>query len=132
MFTLEGRGMLAMNKNDNLVCQKYCPNPDRIEEVKKKKLAEETIHKLSNTFKVLGDPTRLKIISALAKQELCVCDISELLEMTQSAISHQLRKLRDMNLVKCRKEGRIVYYSLDDHHILQLFCQGLDHVMEKR
>jgi DNA-binding transcriptional ArsR family regulator len=121
-----------MSKKDILICQEYCPNLNRIAEVKDQELAEDTIQRLGDTFKVLGDPTRLKIINALANQELCVCDISELLKMTQSAISHQLRKLRDLNLVKYRKEGRTVYYSLDDHHILQLFCQGLDHVMEER
>lgn len=121
-----------MNSEDIVICQEYCPNFKRIEEVKEKELSENIIGRLADTFKVLGDPTRLKIINALANKELCVCDISELLDMTQSAISHQLRKLRDMNLVKYRKEGRVVYYSLDDHHILQLFCQGLDHVMEER
>ncbi len=121
-----------MNKNDVLTCQEYCPNSDRIEAVRNQDLSEKTIQRLSDTFKVLGDPTRLKIINALTKRELCVCDISELLDMTQSAISHQLRKLRDMKLVKYRKEGRTVYYSLDDQHILHLFCQGLDHVLEER
>ncbi|KXS40511.1 MULTISPECIES: ArsR/SmtB family transcription factor [unclassified Candidatus Frackibacter] len=115
---------------DILTCQEYCPNFKNIKELKNKELSEDIIQKLAATFKVLGDPTRIKIINILANKELCVCDISELLDMTQSAISHQLRKLRDLNLVKYRKEGRVVYYSLDDHHILQLFNQGLEHVME--
>ncbi|SJZ83592.1 ArsR/SmtB family transcription factor [Selenihalanaerobacter shriftii] len=119
-----------MKDTDILVCQEYCPNLKNIKELKNKKLSEDIIQQLAATFKVLGDPTRIKIINILANKELCVCDISELLGMTQSAISHQLRKLRDSNLVKYRKEGRVVYYSLDDHHILQLFNQGLEHVME--
>jgi len=119
-----------MEDKDILVCQEYCPNFKNIKELKNKELSEDIIQKLAATFKVLGDPTRIKIINILANKELCVCDISELLDMTQSAISHQLRKLRDLNLVKYRKEGRVVYYSLDDHHILQLFNQGLEHVME--
>lgn len=122
-----------MDNNDNvLTCQEYCPNLQNVKEVKSKELSEDIIQELAATFKILGDPTRIKIINALANKELCVCDISELLDMTQSAISHQLRKLRDLNLVKYRKEGRIVYYSLDDHHILRLFNQGLEHVMEDK
>ncbi|TDX53306.1 ArsR/SmtB family transcription factor [Orenia marismortui] len=118
--------------DEDLVCQEYCPHKKVIMTLKKKELSEDIIELLAATFKVLGDPTRIKIIHALANQELCVCDISELLNISQSAISHQLRKLRDLNLVKYRKEGRIVYYSLDDYHIVQLFNQGLEHVLEGR
>ena len=121
-----------MTSDDKLICQKYCPNLKNIEELQSKELSEDIVKKLATTFKVLGDPTRIRIINALANKELCVCDISELLDMSQSAISHQLRKLRDLNLVKYRKVGRIVYYSLDDYHILQLFSQGLEHVKEDR
>ncbi|MFO7819277.1 MAG: metalloregulator ArsR/SmtB family transcription factor [Halanaerobacter sp.] len=121
-----------MEDEDLLVCEEYCPNLKRIEEVKSEELTEDATEKLADTFKVLSDPTRIKIINALANKELCVCDISELLEMSQSAISHQLRKLREAKLVKHRKEGRTVYYSLDDYHIFQLFSQGLAHVLEDR
>ena len=121
--------MNARNR-DTEVCQQYCPHWDKIENLEGEKLREEELKKLSSTFKVLGDPTRLKIINALARDELCVCDISELLDISQSAISHQLKKLRDLDLVKFRKEGREVYYSLSDQHIMQLFCQGLNHVRE--
>ena len=113
-----------------LICQEYCPHFQQIEELKSQKLPEEITTTLAETFKVLSTPTRIKIINALAQKELCVCDISELLDISQSAISHQLKKLRELKLVKYRKEGRIVYYSLDDDHILQLFAQGLAHVME--
>ncbi|MFW5985475.1 MAG: ArsR/SmtB family transcription factor [Halanaerobiaceae bacterium] len=115
-----------------LICQEYCPNFQRIEEVESEELPEGITRRLADTFKVLSTPTRIKIINALANKELCVCDISELLDMSQSAISHQLKKLRELKLVKYRKEGRSVYYSLDDDHILQLFAQGLAHVLEEK
>lgn len=94
-----------------------------------RQLSEEIYQRLAETFKTFGDPTRIKIIHALSQTELCVCDLAELLEMSQSAISHQLRVLRNHRLVKYRKEGRVVYYSLDDEHIVLLFNQGLQHVL---
>jgi len=118
-----------MEEKDTL-CQEYCPNWERIQAAESDELSEAEVDSLADLFKVLGDPTRIKIINAIAKRELCVCDISEVVSMSQSAISHQLKKLREYNLVKYRKEGRIVYYSLKDNHILQLFCQGLSHVRE--
>ncbi|AZR72634.1 hypothetical protein BBF96_04060 [Anoxybacter fermentans] len=93
------------------------------------KIDEETYQHLAEIFKTLSDPTRIKIIHALSQTELCVCDLAELLNMSQSAVSHQLRILRNHRLVKYRKEGRTVFYSLDDEHILLLFNQGLCHVM---
>jgi len=110
-------------------CDIYCVNEEKVEKARQKMLQDEVSVRLAETFKVLGDPTRVKIISALANTELCVCDISTLLEMSQSAISHQLRVLRNLRLVKFRKEGKIVYYSLDDKHILNLFREGLQHVL---
>lgn len=91
-------------------------------------MEDEKANELSQIFKALGDPTRLKIIELLSHGELCVLDISEGLNMTQSAISHQLRTLRNLRLVKYRKEGKQVIYSLDDEHVLKLFEQGLEHV----
>nr|WP_230869803.1 metalloregulator ArsR/SmtB family transcription factor [Iocasia fonsfrigidae] len=96
------------------------------------KLKEDVVYDLAEIFKTIGDPTRIKILYALKERELCVCDLSELLEMSSSAISHQLRVLRNNKLVKFRKEGRSVYYSLDDDHVLTLFCQGLEHVLEDK
>ncbi|GAB6139079.1 ArsR/SmtB family transcription factor [Halanaerobaculum tunisiense] len=119
-------------EDDVLLCEEYCPHRKTITEVQDKELSAAITDRLAATFKVLSDPTRIRIINALANKELCVCDISELLEMSQSAISHQLRRLRELNLVKYRKEGRIVYYSLDDDHILKLFNQGLEHVLEEQ
>jgi DNA-binding transcriptional ArsR family regulator len=91
---------------------------------------EERVVSLSETFKVLSDPTRLKIVLALSKQELCVFDIAELLKVTESAISHQLRLLKTLRLVKYRKEGKMVFYSLDDEHIEDLIRIASRHVAE--
>jgi ArsR family transcriptional regulator len=84
--------------------------------------------RLADTFKALADPTRVRIISVLLHTELCVCDLAATLGMTQSAISHQLSLMRGMRLVKSRKDGRMVYYTLDDEHIRDLFRQGLEHI----
>lgn len=99
------------------------------ENKKSKKLLSDTeSEELSQIFKALGDPTRLKIINLLSQGELCVFHISEALEMTQSAISHQLRILRNLRLVKFKKEGKKAIYSLDDSHVFSLFEQGLEHI----
>ncbi|MCC7355086.1 MAG: winged helix-turn-helix transcriptional regulator [Anaerolineae bacterium] len=87
---------------------------------------------MAETFQALSDPTRVRIISTLAQQELCVCDLAAVLGMSQSAISHQLRLLRVMGLVRHRKEGRMVYYVLDDEHIQHLFQEGLEHARHGR
>lgn len=92
---------------------------------------EETLYDLAELFKVFGDTTRVKILCALFHSEMCVCDIAALLGMTQSAISHQLRVLKQARLVKYRKEGKVVYYSLDDEHIKHIFDQGINHVTEE-
>ncbi len=91
-------------------------------------LSHENIIELSKIFKALGDPTRLRIIEGLSREELCVCEIAELLNMNQSAISHQLRVLRNLRLVKYRRQGKQAIYSLDDDHVLELFNQGLEHI----
>jgi len=101
---------------------------DVVERVRSKMPETEQLYDLSELFKSLGDQTRLKILFALSKEEMCVCDIASLLDMTQSAISHQLRVLRNSRLVKYTKHGKVVYYSLDDEHVKELFKQGLDHV----
>jgi len=87
-----------------------------------------TATRLASAFAALADPTRVRIISALSNVELCVCDLAALLGMSQSATSHQLRILRNLSLVRTRKDGRIVYYTLDDDHIRELFQRGLEHV----
>lgn len=101
-----------------------------VESVRKNILAEEVLNNLSELFKLFGDTTRLKILSALFQSEMCVCDISALLGISQSAISHQLRTLKQASLVKNRKDGKVVYYSLNDEHIKHIFNEGLIHVKE--
>jgi DNA-binding transcriptional ArsR family regulator len=95
--------------------------------MKAKELEGNTIMRLSDIFKTMGDPTRLKIIQALSTGEMCVCDIAATLGMEHSAISHQLRVLRNMRVVKYRKVGKEAIYSLDDEHVLKLFNEGLEH-----
>lgn len=91
---------------------------------------EETLYNLAELFKVFGDPTRIRILHALSSAELCVQDIADTLGMTQSAISHQLRILKQMSLVKFRRDGKTIYYSLADDHVATIMAQGLEHVCE--
>ncbi len=104
---------------------------DVLNAVRLKMPEEKNLLDLSELFKVFGDSTRIRILWALTEAEMCVCDITALLGMTQSAISHQLRVLKQARLVRHRKEGKIVYYSLDDEHIRQIFDQGLTHIKER-
>lgn len=101
-----------------------------VEKVKKNMPQEEMLYDLAELFKVYGDSTRVRILWALDESEMCVCDIAVLLNMTQSAISHQLRVLKRARLVKSRREGKVVYYSLDDDHVKSIFEQGLNHIKE--
>ena len=104
---------------------------DRVRAARKSLHNGETTASLSETFKVLGDPTRLRIVLALSKEELCVCDIAALLEMTDSAISHQLRLLSALRLIKRYRRGKMVYYALDDRHIEALIRVAVRHVSEQ-
>ena len=90
------------------------------------------VQALADTFRLLGDPTRVRIVDALSEGELCVCDIAAHIGISESAVSHQLRLMRSQRLVRGRREGRCVYYTLDDQHVLSLFQQGLRHVTEAR
>lgn len=103
---------------------------DIIENVKNQMLKEDVLFDVSDFFKILGDSTRAKIMWALDKSEMCVCDLAVLLGMTKSAISHQLKTLREANLVKNRKDGKMVIYSLDDDHVKDIFEKALNHVLE--
>jgi ArsR family transcriptional regulator, lead/cadmium/zinc/bismuth-responsive transcriptional repressor len=109
-------------------CLAYPTDVEAITAARVDIIAPALAERLAETFKALGDPTRVRILSALSGTELCVCDLSGALEMTQSAISHQLGFLRRLHLVRARKQGRQVYYALDDDHIEQLFRGGLEHV----
>lgn len=109
-------------------CEETITDEDKVNHARRVLLDGLTATYLADTFKALADPTRVRIISILAHTELCVCDLAATLGMTQSAVSHQLRLMRQMRLVKNRKKGRMVYYSLDDEHIQDLFQRGLEHV----
>jgi ArsR family transcriptional regulator, lead/cadmium/zinc/bismuth-responsive transcriptional repressor len=95
-------------------------------------LGGASVAALADTFKILGDATRVRILDALSRAELCVGDLAQLLGLTESAVSHQLRLLRGMRLVRPRRDGRSIFYALDDQHIVGLFVQGLEHVEEAR
>ena len=113
------------------ICEVSVIHEDVLTRVKAKMPDEEPVYEVSELFKVFGDSTRARIICALNIEEMCVCDLAALLSMSQSAISHQLRLLKVSRIVKSRKEGRVVYYSLDDVHIGQIFAMAFDHVMEE-
>jgi len=106
-------------------------NPEKVEEVRRRMPCEESLFDLAELFKVFGDSTRVRILSALSFSELCVNDLAALLGMTQSAVSHQLKALRAAKLIRSRKDGRSVYYSLDDEHVNAIIAIGMQHVGEE-
>ncbi|GAA0359570.1 ArsR/SmtB family transcription factor [Bacillus horti] len=110
-------------------CEETCKGTKvDVQSIGQKLLDDAAVTELANIFKALGDPTRVKMIHALLQSELCVHDISEVLGMGQSAVSHQLRLLRNLRIVKRRKVGKTVYYSLDDSHVEEIFIQTLQHL----
>jgi len=117
-------------KDEDLSCKVYEPHGGVIEQVKGAMPSDDELYDVSELFKVFGDSTRTSILAALMQSELCVCDICTLLNMTKSAISHQLRVLRQTKLVKSRKKGKEVYYSLADDHIVSIMNMALEHVGE--
>lgn len=119
---------MSSNKLDS--CSFTVIHEEKVRKVKEHLPEEEVLYDLAELFKVFGDSTRIKILCALFEEEMCVCDISSLLGVSQSAISHQLRVLKQARLVKFRREGKIVYYSLADDHIKHIFDQGLNHILE--
>ncbi|MDP2848134.1 MAG: metalloregulator ArsR/SmtB family transcription factor [Humidesulfovibrio sp.] len=112
------------------VCEKTCIHHERVAQVQGALLDDDAAADLAEIFSLLGDRTRVRILHALTLGELCVCDIAAALNITSSAISHQLRLLRTAKLVKARKEGKNVFYSLDDSHVHSLIAQGLQHILE--
>ena len=119
-----------MMENKVESCSCNIIHKDVVEEVKDKLPQEEILYDLAELFKVFGDSTRIKIICSLFESEMCVCDLSALLNISQSAISHQLRVLKSARLVKFRRAGKVIYYSLDDEHIKQMFDAGLHPITE--
>jgi DNA-binding transcriptional ArsR family regulator len=114
-----------MPKKQNDICELFCFNKNKVNAVKKFMLPVEKIISLTDIFKILGDSTRAKILLALSKDELCVCDIAHVLGISLSAVSHQLRLLRNLGLVKYRNVGRMAFYSLDSGHIMKLVKEGI-------
>ena len=111
-------------------CEYMHVHEDIVQKVNEQMPDEEILYDLAELFKIFGDSTRIKILYALFESEMCVCDIAQLLNMTQSAISHQLRSLKQSKLVKYRREGKTVFYSLADAHVRTIINQGLEHVEE--
>ena len=103
---------------------------DRVEKARKEIIADRELDRLSLTYKVLGDPNRLKMVMALRNVEMCVCDLAAFTSLSESAVSHQLRRLKDLALVKSRRDGQIIYYALDDEHVSALLEVGLAHIRE--
>lgn len=111
-------------------CDFICVHEDIVKKVNEKMPQEEKLFDLAEFFKIFGDTTRIRILYVLMCSEMCVCDLAQILDMTQSAISHQLRILKQMDLVKNRREGKSVFYSLADGHIKTILSQGLEHIEE--
>ena len=111
-------------------CEEDTVHTDAAEQVRKALPEEELLYDLAELFKMFGDSTRVKILYALLEAELCVCDIAKLMDVTQSAVSHQLRILKAGKLVKFRREGKTIYYSLADQHVMRILSQGMEHILE--
>ena len=122
--------MMENNERKIESCNGNIIHEDIVVRVKDQLPAEETLYDLAELFKVFGDMTRIKILCVLFQAELCVCDLAEVVGMTQSAVSHQLRILKQMKLVKNRREGKTVFYSLADGHIQSILNQGIEHIIE--
>ena len=111
-------------------CQIRVVHLEKVEQARKEVISNRDLERLSLTYRVLGDPNRLKIVMVLRTVEMCVCDLAAFTGVSESAVSHQLRRLKDLALVKSRRDGQIIYYSLDDEHVTGLLEVGLEHVRE--
>jgi DNA-binding transcriptional ArsR family regulator len=123
---------LTYEKSSDLCEDHHLVDREKVVQVAQRMPDSQILNALAETFKALSNPTRLKILHALSTTELCVCDLAALLDSTESAVSHQLRFLRGLRLVKYRRAGKLAYYSLDDSHVRDLFAAGLDHMREPR
>jgi len=111
-------------------CEVTCINPGKVRSLARSLPRTSSVERISTTFQIMSDPSRLKILYCVSQGDVCVCDLSAVLGMNVSAVSHQLRLLRTLNLVKPRRDGRIVYYSLSDEHVGELMRMGLEHELE--
>lgn len=119
-----------MDRKTAPCCEESLVHSDAVDRVRAQLPPDEQLYDLAELFKIFGDSTRVKILYALLESELCVCDIAKLMEVTQSAVSHQLRVLKNSKLVKFRREGKTVYYSLADDHVSHILAQGMEHILE--
>ena len=119
-----------MNQDRALCCEETEVHEGTVEQVRSQLPQDEVLYDLAELFKIFGDSTRVKILYALLEAELCVCDIAKLMDVSQSAVSHQLRVLKGSKLVKFRREGKTLYYSLADDHVFRILSQGMEHILE--
>ncbi|MBS6349205.1 MAG: winged helix-turn-helix transcriptional regulator [Oscillospiraceae bacterium] len=119
-----------MNQDRALCCEETEVHEGAVEQVRSQLPQDEVLYDLAELFKIFGDNTRVKILYALLEAELCVCDIAKLMDVSQSAVSHQLRVLKGSKLVKFRREGKTLYYSLADEHVFRILSQGMEHILE--
>lgn len=122
--------VMEMTDKEFESCPEHASHPSALHQVERDLPSDENLYDLAELFKVFGDSTRIKILYALFEAELCVCDIAQLLGVSQSAVSHQLRVLKNTRLVKPRREGKAVFYSLADDHVRKIIAQGMEHIME--
>lgn len=125
-----GKGCTMDSKNTERPVEYLAAHEELVNEVLKKQPSEESLYDLAELFKMFGDSTRVKILFALFESELCVGDIAQILNLSQSSVSHQLRILKDSKLVKFRRDGKIIFYSLADEHVKTILSMGMDHVEE--
>ena len=127
---MENRRRIVEDRYNVECCDLTYPHESAIQQVRERLPDEDTLYDLTELFRIFGDSTRVRILYALSAAELCVCDIAALLGLSQSAVSHQLRALKNVRLVKARREGKTVFYSLSDSHVQTIIDQGLEHVRE--
>lgn len=130
MAARPARKIIPAQPDSSDLCEVQCIDPQKVAKGRRAARPIETVQSVADTFKVLGDPTRLRIVDALARSELCVCDLALIVGASQSTVSHSLRALRQMRLVRYRKDGKIAYYSLDDDHIERLLGIAFTHAAE--
>ena len=123
---------MATESRGEDLCEVTCIDERTVRRAQRAQKPEYSVVRLAETYKLLGDPTRLRIAYALSREELCVCDLANVLGVSQSVVSHSLRALRQMRLVRYRRAGKVAYYALDDEHIAQLIDQGFRHVEEQQ
>ncbi|NLM47010.1 MAG: helix-turn-helix transcriptional regulator [Firmicutes bacterium] len=117
---------------DKDICQEYSVNPEAVAAAKGALPDAATLEELSRMFAAFGDANRLRIMLSISERELCVCELGEVLEMSTPAVSHHLRRLKDLGLVRTRREGKLVYYSLDDEHVREILAVGREHLAHRQ